>query len=117
MVWRNKTRAAAARAWRDHGLLFDFKVLVDVFTVNPQLACAVAIWARRAHESTRFFAVGNAHSGLLIENTLTRLHIKRYSQKRSQASQAEQTARADQLSALKLLAEVAFNRLAALLGG
>jgi hypothetical protein len=35
----------------------------------------------------------------------------------TKATQAEQTACADELSALKLLGEVAFNRLAALLGG
>jgi hypothetical protein len=55
IVRRDKACAAAAQAARDHGLLFHFKIFIDVFAVNPQLARSSAIAAGLAREYTRFF--------------------------------------------------------------
>jgi hypothetical protein len=66
VIRRNKTRAAASWAWRDHGLLFHVKILIDVLALNAQLARAMAIGARRADESAGFVTVECAHAWLLL---------------------------------------------------
>ncbi len=66
LTWADKAQAAAARAFGDYRLLFHFKILIDVFAFNAQLATAMAIRAGCADESACFFAVCNAHGMLLF---------------------------------------------------
>jgi hypothetical protein len=45
VVSANDAQASVARAFGDHGLLFYFKILIDIFALNAQLASGVALWA------------------------------------------------------------------------
>ena len=56
----DESGASAARAFRDHDLLFDFEVLIDVFAVNAQLPGSAAIRAPLLAE-----LAGIEHAGLV----------------------------------------------------
>jgi hypothetical protein len=83
IIRRNEACATATRAWRDHGLFFHFKIFVDVFTLNAQLACAMAIRARCADESAGFVTVECAHAMLLCT------HFNAITLKKKQISYAQ----------------------------
>jgi hypothetical protein len=61
VIWHDGAQTTAARAAGDHGLLFYFKIFVDVFAFYPQLTRAMTVWARGTHENACFVGIHCRH--------------------------------------------------------